>query len=396
VVRTDVVERVVDAPVSRATRRLIGRTVLVHDYLNQHGGAERLLEVMHDLAPDAPVYTSIYDPESMPATYHAWDIRTSWIDKIPGVQRHHQRALPAYPLAFERLRLPACDLVLSSSSAFAKMVRPPTGAVHISYIHSPMRFAWDLDAYVAREKLPGSAQVALRPLMAAFRQRDRATTARVDRFVANSTVVRDRIRAFWQRDATVINPPVDVAAFAPAAPGAVQDYFLIVSRLVPYKRLDLAIEAFNALRLPLWIVGDGRDRAMLEAQAGPSIRFLGRVSDDERRTLYAHCRAAVFMSEDDFGIAQVESQAAGRPVIALAAGGALDTVRDGVTGIHVREQTVESLIEALARFERTTFATERLVEHARSFSSERFERELVDLIEETMTSARAGERRRWN
>jgi glycosyltransferase involved in cell wall biosynthesis len=233
-------------------------------------------------------------------------------------------------------------------------------------------------------------------MMALFRQRDRATAERVDRFVANSSVVRDRIRAFWQRDAAVINPPVEVGAFTPAPASEVQDYFLMVSRLVPYKRFDLAIEACNALGLPLWIVGDGRDRAALEAIAGPTIRFLGRVSDVELRELYARCRASIFMSEDDFGIAQVESQAAGRPVVALAAGGALDTVVDGVTGVHVRAQTAESLIEALERFERTSFETDRLVEHARSFSRERFEREMVALIEETIEAARAGERRRWN
>ena len=394
--RTEIAERGCITPESRNAPRLGARTVLVHDYLNQYGGAERLLEVLHDLAPDAPVCTSIYDPDAMPMGYREWDIRTTWVERVPGVHGHHQRALAVYPLAFERMRLPGCDLVLSSSSAFAKMVRPPAGAVHVSYIHSPMRFAWNLDAYVARERLPNSARVALRPLMAIFRQRDRATANRVDRFVANSTVVRDRIRAFWQRDAAVINPPVEVSAFEPAPPEQVQDYFLIVSRLVPYKRLDLAIEACNALQLPLWIVGDGRDRAMLEAKAGPTVRFLGHVCDDERRTLFARCRASIFMSEDDFGIAQVESQAAGRPVVALAAGGALDTVRDGVTGIHVREQTVESLIEALARFERTTFDSERLVAHARSFSRERFEREMVELIEETIARARAGERRRWN
>ncbi len=378
------------------TPRICGRTVLVHDYLNQYGGAERLLEVLHDLAPNAPVYTSIYDADAMPEAYRNWDIRRTWIERIPGVRQHHQRALPMYPLAFETLRVPDCDLVLSSSSAFAKMVRPPERAVHICYTHSPMRFAWNLEAYVARERLPSSAVTALRPLMAMFRQRDRVTANRVDRFVANSSVVRDRIRAYWQRDATIIHPPVDVDAFEPGPRSRSDDYFLMVTRLVPYKRLDLAIEACNTLQLPLWIVGDGRDRASLEASAGPTIRFLGRVSDDERRELYAGCRGSIFMSEDDFGIAQVESQAAGRPVVALAAGGAVDTVIDGVTGIHVREQTVESLVDALSRFERTDFDTDRMVSHARTFSRSRFEDEMISLIEETMASKTAGDRRQWN
>lgn len=376
--------------------RLPARTIFVHDYLNQYGGAERLLEVMHDLAPEAPVYTSIYDPDRMPADYRSWDIRTTWMARLPGVAASHQRYLPAYPFAFERLRMPACDVVLSSSSAFAKAVRPPTGAIHVAYIHSPMRFAWNLDAYVERERMSPRMRQALGPVMGAMRRWDRRTSGRVDRFVANSAAVRDRIRAYWGRDAAVIHPPVDVERFAPAPAGEVGNYFLMVSRLVPYKRFDLAIEAFNALGLPLWIVGDGRDRAALGRQAGPTVQLLGSVSDVELAELYARARAVVFMSEDDFGIAQVEAQAAGRPVIALGAGGALETVIDGETGVHVREQTVESLIEAIQRFDRLVFSAERNVAHARGFSKERFARELVALVEETRDSVMVGEARRWS
>lgn len=376
--------------------RLPERTVLVHDYLNQHGGAERLLEAMHDLAPNAPVFTSMYDPERMPAAYREWDIRATWMDRLPGVTASHQRYLPAYPLAFDRLRLPDCELVLSSSSAFAKAVRPPAGAVHVAYIHSPMRFAWHLDRYVERERIHPALRRALGPAMAALRGWDRRTAARVDRFAANSTAVRERIRAFWGRDATVIFPPVDVDRFAPVPTAEVGDYFLMVSRLVPYKRFDLAIEAFNALGLPLWIAGDGRDRLALERQAGPTVRLIGRVSDAELADLYARARAVVFMSEDDFGIAQVEAQAAGRPVIALGAGGALDTVIDGQTGVHVCEQSVAGLIDAVRRFEGLDFVPEQLAEHARLFSKARFARELVTLVEETREAARSGGARKWN
>jgi glycosyltransferase involved in cell wall biosynthesis len=259
-----------------------------------------------------------------------------------------------------------------------------------------MRFAWSLDQYIARERLPRPAGTALRPLMSYLRRRDRATLPRVHQFIANSSVVRERIRQWWQRDAVVIHPPVAVDAFSPVSPGEVGEYFLMVSRLVPYKRFDLAIEACNALGLPLWIVGDGRDRAALERIAGPTIRFLGRVSDVELRGLYERCRAALFMSEDDFGIAQVEAQAAGRPVIALAAGGAYDTVVDGVTGVHVKAQTVESLIEAFAVFERTAFETGAIVGHARQFSREHFERALVEIVNETIERHAAGEMTRWN
>lgn len=367
------------------------RTVLVHDYLNQYGGAERVLEAMHDLTPQSPVYTSIYAPETMPAEYRIWDVRTNWVDRIPGARRHHQRVLPAYPLAFERLKLPDCELVLSSSSAWAKMVRPPRGAVHVCYAHSPMRFAWTFDQYCERERLPAAARAGLRPFMGVLRWRDRVTAGRVDRFIANSTVVRDRIRAFWRRDATVIFPPVDVDRFDPAPVHEIGDYFLMVSRLVPYKRFDIAIDAFNRLGLPLLIVGDGRDRARLEGMAGPTVRFLGRLPDDELRHLWARCRATVFMSEDDFGIAQVEAQAAGRPVVALAAAGVFDTVIPDETGVWVDEQNVESLVAALRRFDTLSFDTGRLVEHAQQFSRVRFQRELVSVVNETLAARHAGE-----
>lgn len=355
-----------------------------------------MLEVLHSLAPAAPVFTSMYDPDAMPPSYRSWDIHTTWINRLPGSTRSHQRFLPAYPAAFSHLRVPDCELLLSSSSAFAKMVRPPAGTVHICYTHSPMRFAWDLNGYVERERLSPATRLLLRPFMDVLRRYDRATLRRVHRFVANSTVVRDRIRAFWGRDATVIHPPVEVDAMVAVPESEVEDYFLMVSRLVPYKRFDLAIEACNQLRLPLRIVGSGRDREALEATAGPTIQFLGRVDDEELRRLYARCRATIFMSEDDFGIAQVEAQAAGRPVIALGAGGALDTVRDGETGILVREQTVESLVEALRRFETIRFSSENSIRHAATFSRARFERDLTTLIDETLTQVRSGERYWWN
>lgn len=375
-----------------AERCLPERTVLVHDYLNQYGGAERVLEAIHELTPTSPVYTSMFLPDAMPDEYREWDVRTTWIDRIPGAHRNHQFVLPAYPLAFERLRAPDCDLVLSSSSAWAKMVRPPDGAAHVSYVHSPMRFAWTFEQYCERERLPRAARRGLKPFMGLLRWRDRATASRVDRFIANSTIVRDRIRAFWRRDATVIFPPVEVEAFRPVPAAEVGDYFLMVTRLVPYKRLDVAIEALNALGLPLWIVGDGRDRERLERLAGPTIRFLGRLPDEEVRDLYARCRATVFMSEDDFGIAQVEAQAAGRPVVAFAAGGVFDTVVPDVTGVWVEEQTAESLVDAMRRFDTLSFDTDTLVTHARRFSRERFQQELVAVVDETISARQAGER----
>lgn len=363
--------------------RLPRRTVLVHDYLNQYGGAERLLEAVVELAPHAPIFTSIYDPDRMPDSYRQWNVRTSWVDRLSWASRKHQWLLPAYPLAFERMRLPHCDLVLSSSSAFAKMVQPPPGALHICYTHAPMRFAWDFPRYAEREQLPEFGRMLLPPYLAWLRWRDRTTARRVHRFIANSTVVRDRIRAYWRRDAKVIFPPVDVERFRPVPADQVSDYFLIVARHVPYKRIDLAVDAFSIMGLPLWIVGDGRDRAALEERAGPAVRFLGHLKDQELVEVIARARAVVFMSEDDFGITQVEAQAAGRPVIAYGAGGARDTVIAEVTGVLVEEQSVESLLLALHRFRELSFDPDRLVAHARQFSKARFQAELVEFVGET-------------
>lgn len=369
---------------------------LVHDYLNQHGGAERVLEAMVDLYPHAPVFTSMYDPSAMPAYYREWDIRPTWIDRVPGSYGRHQWLLPAYPLAFNRMQLPEVNLVLSTSSAFAKMVRPPYGAVHICYTHAPMRFAWDFEQYCEQEPVPWLGRKLLPPFMAGLRWADRASADRVDRFVANSTAVRDRIRAFWRRDAKVIFPPVDVEGFRPLPPDQREDYFLVISRLVPYKRIDLVVEAFNSLGLPLRIIGDGRARRALERQAGPNIAFLGRVSDEQLRQACARCQAAIFMSEDDFGIAQVEVQAAGRPVIALAAGGALDSVRPDETGVWVSERTAAALIEAVRRFESLDFSTERLVNHAQGFSTARFKQELSAFIDETLSEMSSEGAQRWS
>ncbi|MDI3339327.1 MAG: glycosyltransferase [Sphaerobacter sp.] len=365
------------------------RVALVHDYLNQYGGAERVLEALHDLYPDAPVFTSIYAPDLMPQAYRSWDIRPSFMQRLPAVHQRHQVYLPLYPLAFQRLRLDGFDLILSSSSAWAKGVPTPPGALHICYCHSPMRFAWDFRRYAERERLGSGLRRLLPPLLAALRRWDVATSRRVDHFIANSTAVARRIADFWGREATVIFPPVDTDGAQPVAPSQVGDYFLLVSRLVPYKRIDIAIEAFNALRLPLKIVGEGRARPDLERIAGPTIEFLGALSDEEKYRLYARCRAAVFPAEDDFGIAQVEVQASGRPAIALAAGGALDTVIDGVTGVLFAPQTPAALIDAVRRFEQVSFSPEQIVAHAARFSRARFQREIADFVTERLAARRA-------
>ena len=355
------------------------RVAIVHDYLNQWGGAERVLEEMHTLWPNAPIFTSIYDRERMPASYRNWPIRTTPMQHLPGIARHHQPYLPLYPLAFSRLDLRDYDLIISSSSAFAKNIYPAPGATHICYCHSPMRFAWNAADYARRERLGGPTKRALAPLLRALRRWDKRGTARVNHLIANSAVVADRIRRFYGRDSTVIHPPVRTDI--PAARGEPGDFYLIVTRLVPYKRLDIVVEAFTRLGLPLRIAGVGRDRAALEALAGPTITFLGGITDAEKDRLYGECRATIFPAEDDFGIAQVEAQAAGRPVIAYRAGGATETVVDGVTGIFFDAQTPDALIAAVERREATTFDAETIRAHARLFDAAVFRQRLREFVE---------------
>ena len=324
------------------------KVALAHDYLNQMGGAERVVLALHEMFPDAPLYTSIYDPQRVDTAFQSIDIRTSFMQKFPLVKKHHQPFLPFYPFAIEQLDLRGYDLVLSSSSAFAKgiITRPET--MHICYCHTPMRWCWNYDEYVEREHLGKISRAFLPFFISGLRVWDQTSSMRVDHFIANSPVVADRIRKYYRRNAVVIPPPVEVSRFTFDPTIRTEDFFLIVSRLMPYKRIDLAIEACNQLQLPLVIIGSGRDENRLKHLAGPTIRFMGRLSDQEVLHYYAHCRALILPGEEDFGITPLEAQASGRPVIAYAAGGSLASIIDNVTGTFFYKQTVESLIEVLA------------------------------------------------
>lgn len=354
------------------------RVALVHDYLNQYGGAERVLERLHELYPAAPVFTSIYAADRMPDSYRAMDIRTSFMQRLPAVMSRHQAYLPLYPLVFENFDLSDYDVVISNSSAWAKSAITDPHTLHVCYCLTPMRWAWRYHDYVNRERLGPFARALLPPLINYLRVWDATTAPRVDAFVAISRAVAGRIRKFYGREATIIYPPVDTAAFQPA--GRVEDYYLVASRLIPYKRIDLAVEAFNRLGLPLRIVGDGRDRDELASRAGPNVEFLGRVSDSDLGELYAGCKAFIFPGEEDFGIAPVEAQACGRPVVAFAAGGALDTVIADETGVFFREPTAEALADAVLRVERSGWDSDRIRTHALRFDVSEFKRSFTVLV----------------
>jgi glycosyltransferase involved in cell wall biosynthesis len=358
------------------------KVAIVHDWLNQIGGAEGVLEALVEMFPEAPIYTSMYWPEAMPAAYQGWNIRTTWMDHLPGIYDHHQPYLLFYPLAFGAMELRGYDLVISNKSAFCFGVRVAPGTRHVCYCLTPTRFVWDFDSYVHREQVGGVARSLVHPFLGPLQRWERTAARRIDDFVAISIEVQRRIRRLYGRESSVIYPPVDTGKFALADDH--DDYFLIVSRLIPYKRIDLAVRAFTELGLPLWIGGDGRDRANLEAIAGPNIRFLGRVPEHDLASLLAHCRAFVFPGLEDFGIAPVEAMAAGRPVIAYAGGGALDSVVEGVSGTFFREQTAESLIEAVHRFEGATFEPAAIRAHAEKFDARVFKAQLRKLIERVL------------
>lgn len=356
------------------------KVAIVHDWLNQLGGAEAVLETLVEMFPEAPVFTTIYWRTGMPAHYQSWDIRPTWLNRAPGVHRWHRLYLPFYPLAVQSIDVRGYDVILSNKSGFCHGVRKTPRQLHIDYCLTPTRYVWDHAAYTAREGLGWLTRLALWPLLGWLRTWDLRAAQQVDHFVAISRAVQARIAQYYRRDSVIIYPPVDVERYRPS-PDPPGDYFLIASRLIPYKRIDLAVQACTRLRVPLIVVGDGRARAALERMAGPTVQFRGRVSNHELARLLAHCRAFIFPGLEDFGIAPVEAQAAGRPVIAYGKGGALDTVVEGVTGLFFDEQTPEALMAAIQRFETLEFDPHAIRRHAEQFSVTRFKQQLHTFIE---------------
>lgn len=365
---------------ARTVAETVLKLALVCSWLNQYGGAERVLEAIHALYPDAPVYTSIYAPASLPASYRQWDIRVSFLNRLPLIHTRHQLFLPFYPLAFQSFDLRGYDVILSVTSAFAHGINKPAGARHLCYCLTPARFLWQYREYVENESVNGTARRLLPALIGSLREWDYRAAARVDEFIAISHAVEGRIASAYGRHACLIYPPVDVSSFNVLPRSEVGDYYLIVSRLIPYKRIDIAIQAFNRLGLPLVIAGDGRDRARLEKLAHSNIKFLGRISDTERRDLMARCRAFVFPGEEDFGIAPIEANAAGRPVIAYAGGGALDTIREGMNGALFHPATAGALAACIESFDAGCFQASAMRAHAEQYDTGVFSRALQKVL----------------
>jgi glycosyltransferase involved in cell wall biosynthesis len=300
------------------------------------------------------------------------------LDKVPGVKRHHQLFFPLYPLAFESLDLDGYDVVLSNKSGFCHGVITPPETVHVCYCLTPTRYVWRYHDYARREAIGRLARAALQPILAYLRVWDRLAADRVDCFVAISSEIQKRIKKYYRRDSTVIYPPIETGRFEPAPTH--DDYYLSVGRLVPYKRVDLAVQACTQLGLPLKVAGRGRDQRRLEAMAGPTVEFLGYVPDDELGELMARCKAFLFPGAEDFGIAPIQAMAAGRPVIAYAYGGALDTVVERVSGTLFREQSVRGLVEALEGFHAERYDPARIRDHAEQYDASIFCRKIGELV----------------
>lgn len=377
------------------------KIAIVHDWLTGMRGGEKCLEVFCQLFPDADLYTLVHVPGSVTPIIENRRIHTSFLQKIPFIASRYRYFLPLMPWAIEALNLEGYDLILSSSHCVAKGVRPPPGSLHICYCHTPMRYIWDqFDQYFGRDSAGIVSSTVMRWVAPALRRWDVNSSQRVDWFISNSRYVQKRIDKYYQRESTVIHPPVATSRLQPSEEPK-EDFFLLVSAFAPYKRVDLAVEAFTKMGYPLVIVGEGQESEYLRRMAGPNVQFKGWLSDEEVRSCYARCRAFVFCGEEDFGITPVEAQAMGRPVIAFGRGGVLETVipdratwkaetnipealTEHPTGLFFYEQTPEALVSVVEYFKTVEdrFDPERIRRHALEFDLDIFTRHIKTFIED--------------
>jgi glycosyltransferase involved in cell wall biosynthesis len=380
----------------QALRERFTRVAVVHDWLTVPGGSEQVVRELLEMFPQAELFTSVYDPAPWPAAITQRAVHSSFLNRIPGAVRHYPKLLPLMNRAFRSFDLSGFDLVLSSSHACAKNVRTPPNTLHVCYCHTPMRYAWD-ESFMAGEDVGRLTRLALPPLLAWLRRQDLAGARGPDVFVANSLHVAARIRRHYGRAAQVVHPPIDVAHFLalPRPPRDARDYYLAFGRVVPYKRVDLAVAACASLGRTLKIAGDGRALQALRVQLGEHpnsqrIELLGEVSGAERDQLLSGARALLFPGEEDFGIVPVETQAAGVPVVAYGVGGASETVIDGSTGVLFGEQSASALAGAIERFEGLELDASEIRANAARFGRERFRAEMAAVIERAVQARGSG------
>ena len=362
------------------------RVALIHDFLLDVRGAERVFAALCDLYPDADLFTAVYDEAGTEGWFAHRNVNTSFLQRLRPTARTFRPLLPLYPYAMEAMDLSGYDVVVSSSSAWAHGVIVDPEAVHVSYCHNPFRYAWNARDQTLRGRDPVT-RAALSVILKRWRMWDFVAAQRVDRYVANSEITRKRILRYWDRESTVLHPPVQTARFEPVdQPGPA---YMVLSELMPHKRIDVAIKAFNQLRLPLIVVGNGPDARRLKRLAGPTISFTGFVSDEEAARLLAECRALVVTATEEFGIAAVEAQAAGRPVIALREGGARETVLEGETGTFFEVPAPEALAATVARFDTLDVDPAACVRNAHRFDVSVFRQEMRDVVDDALHGERA-------
>ena len=358
------------------------RLAFVHDWLTGMRGGEKALEVLCERFPEAELFTLVHVPGSVSPAIERRPTHTSFIQRLPFAGRFYRQYLPLMPTAVEQFDFDRFDTIVSVSHCCVKSIVRPGTARHLCYCLTPMRYAWDqFDAYFGRDRLGGAGSAIMRRVMARLARRDRDTADRADRYVAISHYVAGRIRRYYNREATVVYPPVDTEFFTPDAVGAATPHALVVSALVPYKRIDVAIDACRAARVPLTIVGDGPERARLEAHAAGAATFLGRQSTEQLRDRYRRASVTLLPGEEDFGIVPLEAQACGRPVVALGRGGARETVVNGETGVLVEDGSAAALADGIRRAIDARFDTRRIRAHAEQFGRARFGDEMEALID---------------
>ena len=356
------------------------KVAIVHDYLIADGGAEKVLRTFIELFPDAPIYTLFYDKKKF-KDLSGKDIRVTFLDKVPLLKNKHIVFLPLYPLGVKSLNLKGYDLILSSSWAWSKGISKDKNTCHICYCHTPMRFVYDMQE--AHLRVYNSAfKWMAKKIIRKIKKWDLRTVNGVDFFIANSKYVANRIRKFYDRYSVVINPPLDTKLFKPREQPKNGDYFLVVSRLMAYKHVDITIKAFNRLGLPLKIAGDGFQYNRLKKIARPNVELLGYVSSEELVKLYQNCRAFMLPQEEDWGIAPLEAQACGKPIIGYAKGGALEYVIEGKTGLFFYEQTPEAIIKAVEKFQNMKFDHNQMRQNALLFDTEIFKKRIEHFVKE--------------
>jgi glycosyltransferase involved in cell wall biosynthesis len=354
------------------------RIALFQDYLAQNGGAERVTEAIHQTLPDADLLTTLSVPERISPYLRHLAAKTTWMQTLPAKSKLYRHYFLFYPFAVESARLDAYDLVISSCCGYAKGVKRSQGAIHVCYCHNPMRWVWKFSEYMEREKFNKPTKLMLQFMVRGLKRWETEAATRPDYFIANSHIVAQRLKDAFGREAIVIEPPIVTSRFSVSRD--TEDYYLVLARLVSYKRIDLAVQACTQTGRRLMVIGDGPDRARLQAMAGPSISFLGRQPDEAVNQYASRCRALIFPGEEDFGMAPLEINAAGRPVVAYGAGGATETVNKDLNGVLFYQQTAESLIEALEHLESKTWYPAAIRKHAQRYDIRIFQDRLLNFL----------------